>query len=264
MFDADRFRAALILGFRGNPEGALGELQVLTRQTRDPGETGWVLLYQAVFLGHLHRIAEARERLSKIAEFWGSDAEANARTAVVSALLDEADGNRASALEQMDRILKVNEALWSTPQVKDLYEDIQLHRGRILATQQRWSEALPVLEEGLNFESAKSGEFYVNLGRSHFEMEHWADAEKYLREAISSDLDGGFSCAAHYYLGRLLYRKRGALAEAVQQFRLAEKCADVGAIDPKNIYDALAKSCKHLGLESESRRYQNLARSTRQ
>jgi tetratricopeptide (TPR) repeat protein len=264
MFDADRFKAALILGFRGNPEDALSELRVLAQQTPNSQDKGWVLLYQAVFLGHLDRIAEAREQLSKVAGFWGCDAEANARTAVVSALLDEVEGNRACALEQMDRILKDNEALWSAPQVKDLYENIQLHRGRILATQQRFSEALPLLEEGLKFESAKSGEFYVNLGRSHFEMEHWADAEKYLRVAISRDLDDGFSCAAHYYLGRLLYRKSGALAEAVQQFRLAEKYAVVGAIDPKNIYDALAKSCKHLGLESESRRYENLARSTRQ
>jgi hypothetical protein len=50
---------------------------------------------------------------------------------------------------------------------------------------------------------------------------------------------------------------------AVGQLKLAEEHSTRLAVDPTNIYEALAKSYKYLGREKESHHYEALARSVR-
>jgi hypothetical protein len=106
MLDTVRFEGALALGFGGNEEAAMLRLRELLTQTLDPEEKGWVILYEATFLGRLHRVAEARDRVVDLRQLWQGVVEYDARIAVLEAFLDESEGERLRALTKLDAVLK--------------------------------------------------------------------------------------------------------------------------------------------------------------
>ena len=55
---------------------------------------------------------------------------------------------------------------------------------------------------------------------------------------------------------------KGALPKAVKEFELALDDATSVGTSRKVIYDALAKSCQHLGLNEESAKYARLAKNS--
>lgn len=255
------FVAALRLGFEKQEEEAIRQLRALLQETSDYEDRGWILLYEARFLGHLLRVAEARKRLAEVSRIWKRTPQHDVRIAVGEAVLYEAEGNPSRALDELDRIFEKYAGQWTLPDMDDPYEEIQANRGRMLVGQDRCKEALPLLEETLHFERGKPGEFYFNLGYSYFMTEEWEKSERWLKEALTEELHPAFSSAIHYYLGRLEYRK-AAFARAIKEFEVAEKSAVEAGTSRKVIYGALAKAYKHLGQEEDATRYAELARSS--
>lgn len=255
------FRDALESGYAGQQPRALQLLEKLLHEVDDDEHRGLIVLYQALFLGQIRRKGEARERLREVANLWGSTPEHQARIEFVDAMLDEADGNASRVLGKLNEILKDYQSLWKTEDVRDLYEEIQFTRGRLLTTTGNCRLALPVLEESLTFERPKSAELYANLGLCYFQTEKWDQAEKMLTLALSNKLLPDYSSFAHYYLGRIFYLK-GAVAKALKEFELALSEAQKAGTSPKSIYDALAKSSNYLGLSDEASHYARLAQSS--
>lgn len=154
-FAGDRFGAALLLGFDNQEERAIQELRALLADTIGEEERGWIIVYEARFLGHLLQLAEARERYAEVRRLWTSTPEHNSRIAVGEATLYEAEGNPGRTLDELSRILNEYTGQWHLPELQEPYEEIQATRGRLLVGQNRWQEALPLLEETLRSEKGK-------------------------------------------------------------------------------------------------------------
>jgi tetratricopeptide (TPR) repeat protein len=256
-----RFEEALELGYGSDPHRAVELLELLLQEVQENEDRGHIILYEAFFLARDERTVEARAKLQEVANLWKRTPEHKARMAVMDALLDEADGQASRTLKKLNRILKQYPTLWKSDDVHDLYEELQFNRGRLLATIDDWRLALPVLEECLSFQRPKHPELYANLGICYFEAEKWEKAVENLKLALSKGLSTKYSSAAHYYLGRLSYL-RGALPKAVKEFELALDDATSAGTSRKVIYDALAKSYQHLGLNEESAKYARLAKNS--
>jgi len=257
----EAFREALELGYGGQQPRALELLEKLLQEIQDDEHRGLIMLYQALFLGHISRLAEARERLRGVSKLWDGTPEHQARIRAFDGMLDEASGNALGALKKLNGILKEYRSLWNTDELRALYEEIQFTRGRLLVTTGDCRLALAVLEETLTFGRPKSGELYANIGLCYFEAQKWEKAEEMLALALSHNLHPDYGSFAHYYLGRIFYLK-GALAKAVKEFEVALSESQKAGTSPKLIYDALAKSSHYLGLSEEASRYDQLARSS--
>jgi tetratricopeptide (TPR) repeat protein len=255
------FQGALALGYGCQQELAIQQLQALLQEVQDNENKGLIILYMALFLAQVGRTAEAREQLREVVNLWERTPEHQARIAAVDAMLDEAAGQAPRTLDKLNRILEEYRTLWDNEDVRDLYEEIQFNRGRLLATIGDWRLALPVLEESLACKRPKAAEFYANLGYCYFHAEKWDKAEEALKLALSQELCPDYSSLAHYYLGRIFYL-RGTLAKAMKEFELALSDATVAGTSRKVIYDALAKSSRYLGLWEEASRYAHLAKSS--
>lgn len=261
MSAGDRFVAALRLGFEGREEDALFELRALLGSDLGREERGWILLYEARFLGQLLRVAEARKRLRELSDTWGGIAEHDARIAVAVAVLYEMEGNPSRTLKELDRVLEKYSGFWQRQDMREPYEEIQANRGRLLANEGRWKEAIPLLEETLLSKKDKPGQFYYNLGYCYFLAEQWDRSERRLKEALNRELQPAFASAAHFYLGRLHSRKQ-AFAIAIKEFEEAEKFAVESGVSRKGIYAEMAAGYKHLGRMEEAMRYADLARGS--
>jgi tetratricopeptide (TPR) repeat protein len=256
------FQEALALGYGGQQRRAIDMLETLLQEAPDNEDKGWFLMFQVTFLAQVERTAEARELLRKLTRLWEDTREHRARMAAADAMLDEAGGQASLSLEKYNHILKQYRSLWSSEDVRDLYEEIQISRGRILATTGKWRLALPVLEESLQFERPKAGEFYCNLGSCYYHAEKWEKAEEALKLALSKEMVKRFSSAAHYYLGYLL-RRKGAVAKAFKEFEVALSDAKEASSSCKPIYDALARTSKELGLDEQSAEYSRLSKTSK-
>ncbi len=256
----DRFVAAVLLGFDNQEEKAIEQLRALLPETPNDEERGWIILAEARFLGHLLRLAEARERYAEVRRLWTSTPEHNSRIAVGEATLYEAEGNPVRTLDELARILNEYAGQWHLPELLEPYEEIQATRGRLLVGQNRWQEALPLLEETLRSEKGKPAEFYYNLGYCYFMAEKWDESERWLKEALTKEPLPNIASPAHYCLGRLEYKK-GDFARAVTELEAAEKRAIGSASMQKAIYGELARSYQKLGMKSEAIRYARLAHS---
>jgi len=255
--DNDPFVVALRLGFANQEEEAIRRLRELLGSATDDEQRGWIIIYEARFLGQLLRVAEARVRLAEVRRLWTSTPEHDTRIAVGEAALYEAEGNQARALTEFTKILKDYAGQWHTPDLQESYEEVQANRGRLLVVQDRWKEALPLLEETLRSDKGKSGEFYYNLGYCYFMAEDWEKAESFLNEALIRELPRKFWCAAHYYLGRVHYC-RSEFEQAVKDFQTAEKYAADSATSPRVIHGELARTYKELGMIDQALRYSQM------
>jgi tetratricopeptide (TPR) repeat protein len=244
-----------------NPRRALELLEILLQGIQEGEYRGGIMLYEALFLSRDGRTTEARARLREVASVWEPTPEHEARMAIMDALFDEADGQTSRTLRKLNRILKQYAALWKSGDTSDLYEELQFNRGRLLTTIGDQRLVLPVLEECLSFQRPKHPELYANLGICYFKAEQWEKAVENLKLALSKGLSPDHSSASHYYLGRVSYLN-GALPKAMKEFEQALEDASATGTSRKVIYDALAKSCQHLGLSEESAKYAQLAKNS--
>jgi tetratricopeptide (TPR) repeat protein len=254
MAKAPTFEQALALGYGGEQARAIEQLDTLLCEEPEDENRGWIVLYKAMFLAQIDRIAEARGLLDDLQTIWKDTPDHRARIAVADALFDEAQGDAFQTLRKLGLIFESFRELWTLEETRDLYEEVQFNRGRLEATIGDWRSALPVLQECLNFERVKAAEFYYHLGFCYFEAGNLEKAEQYLDLALSRNLLPSFAAAAHFYLGRLFNRK-GAFARALNQFEQALSQAESVEMPRKAIYTELTKSCELLGLADQAKEY---------
>src|SRR5208337_4978137 len=94
------------------------------------------------------------------------------------------------------------------PQMRDAYEELQWRRGLRLAALERFQEALPVLEEALDFyPPLLTGEFYFELARCYLDAEDRANAKEALVKAVSMGLDDARAASARWDLAVILMKQ---------------------------------------------------------
>lgn len=257
--DFQRLERAIALRDDGQWEEAESEFRGLEGLSRCEEEKGELLINQAWCLSGLKRVPEARARLQEAANLQVKSLDYRARIDLLDASLDGEEGKAEESLKKLDGLLKKYTSFLQTQTPRYLYEEAQMRRGCLLAYLNRFKEACPILEQVLGYGIAKHADFFFHLGNCYLRLGKKADAEKMLSKALSLGLEGGWAVAGHYYLGSC-YLGSGAYAKAMQEFEAAESLANRLDKPKKHLYEALIKTARVLGLDSEAAKYDHLLR----
>lgn len=260
--DFQRIDQAISLRDAGEWDAALLEFRDLERFSDCEEEKGELFINQVWCLSGLKRLPEARARLQDAANLQIESLDYRARIDLLDASLDSEEGKAEESLKKLDRLLKKYASFLQTQTPRYVYEEAQMRRGCLLAYLERFKEACPILEAVLHYGIVKHADFFFHLGNCYLRLGKKADAEKMLSKALSLGLEGGWAVAGHYYLGSC-YLESGAYVKAMQEFEAAESLASKFNKPKKHLYEALIKTAKVLGLDSEAAKYDHLLRNAR-
>jgi tetratricopeptide (TPR) repeat protein len=269
--DEKRLLHACQLVETGKYSEAFNEFIQLAKDTRDPIEKAWPLIYAANTLQTLGQEEAATAQLSAaralIEMHRPSDAAAYEAFAAAESFLDFEEGNLLwmrggsleAALHRFDAALKKHRLTLKDPRARGLYEGIQIRRAFILADLGRWEEALPILE---GIESPQEyGElvaFY--LGHCYLAGDNHIRAEQKLTQALSlGGLPQSLEYRAHCELGMTYYQLQN-FAEAKRELEKCAATADRSYLKDGIIWKYLESTCRALRLKDEAEHYASLVR----
>jgi tetratricopeptide (TPR) repeat protein len=258
MENAEKFEHALQLVEAGAYETALKEFQELAEKAEDEELRADYIYGQLHALMRLRRTDEARKLLHIARASFGDIGESHARGDLIEVQLDSLEGKWELVLPALNHMVKRYGDNLRHPQVRDVYEEVQLRRGMQLAHLGRFREALPLLEECLNFTAPLlTSELYYELGRCYVDAGDLETARNNLTKALGMGLDEARISSAHFNLGTI-HMRSDAYAKAVKEFELAEAYADAAKTSKKSIYKAMAVSYDKLGQSEKAKRYLEL------
>jgi tetratricopeptide (TPR) repeat protein len=202
----------------------------------------------------LGKANEARQLLRVIRETFAEIDEALVRADEADIELDSQEGRWDSVLPALDRMLDRYGDLLHQPQLRDMYEQVQLRRGMRLAYLGRFKEALPLLEEAVPFDLPQSeGNLYHELGRCYLDKQDYERAKDAFTKAVELGIHDSRAADAHWNIAVIFLRKDSA-ARALEELRLAEEHATAAGTSKKNIYKAMAVAFHELGMIEDALR----------
>lgn len=150
------FDRAIQLRDAGLLEDALREFELLVAARSDPMDKYSAMLGEVNCLMLMHRFEQARLRLDQALTLLPDEPDALVEVQYHRiSLLVEMQEYKA-AYRQLESLLKDKANLLSGPNLRHVYEGIQMRRGYLLTTLQRPQEAIPILQETLSFKLEKS------------------------------------------------------------------------------------------------------------
>jgi tetratricopeptide (TPR) repeat protein len=258
--DQDRFKRAMALAHSGNGQEALHELRAMAREILSPDEKALVFYGQAACLQRLGKLEEARNCNRQAVAISPRD-EVRARTDLCEAVLCWEERRFQESLRILDNILKQYSDLLRTPDLRDVYEGVQIRRGILLAKFSRPREARPLLEEALSFDPGlvdmRQALYY--LGVTLFNLGEKKAAKARFLELLPGSDDDYWTVSARYYLG-IIYSEEGAYAKALLEFERVEPHASWADISKDKIYGWLARTYRLVGNSAQAERCEKLAR----
>ena len=190
--------------------------------------------------------------------------EGQVRADLIEVQIDSAQDKWHHVLPSLERMTRKYREILRDPQLRDVYEEIQLRRGMRLAFLGKLHEAGPILGEVLTFNnpSLMSAGFWYELGKCYVDNDDFEKAKEAYSNAVKMGLDDISASHAHWEIAACLMRKESH-ARALEELRLAEERANTAKIDKKNIYKAMSVAFLKLGMKDEGMRYATLARVKR-
>jgi tetratricopeptide (TPR) repeat protein len=258
MTSAAKFQHALGLVETGDFQGALEEFRQLVEEAEGSESRTDYLFGELLALTRLGRTAEARRTLSASRSVLNATGEGRARGDLIEVQIDSLEGNWEHALKLSQEIVKRDGEMLRHPQMRDVYEEVQWRRGMLLASFGKFRDALPLLQESLNFKSLVDADLYFQLGRCYIESGDRERAREALTKAIEMGLDDTSASTAHFNLGTIFMRQE-VYGKAIEELGLAETHADREGIPKGYIYKALAVSYQRLGMFKEAKHYAQLS-----
>ena len=253
-----RLEHALSLVQAGEFERALTEFRVLGNAAVHSESRVDSIYGELVCLTRLERPLEARQTLSVARKMFGDIDEMQARGDLIEVQIDVLEEDWHHALNLLQKMFKRYGEMLLHPQLRDVFEEVQWRRGILLAAFGKFREALPLLQESLNFKSLLTGDLYFQLGRCYFDSGDREHAREALTKALAMGLDDASASTAHFNLGTIFIGQE-AYAKAVEELKIAETCANRARAPKTYIYKALATSYGKLGMHDEARHYAQLA-----
>jgi tetratricopeptide (TPR) repeat protein len=259
----NRFEAVICLRDAGRIEDAIELARSLANQTTDVNEKASLLLSQVTAHCLLGNLGAAGAVLSEIKRCAPDDVEVllNVRFAEGCYLIQKGDVNDGlasfeSTLQQFGQTLR-------SGQFRYLYEDIQRRRAFALVSQNRWSDALPLLSEATTFafegmeEKQRS---HLDLGICYAELGDDALAQTEFAKALEGNPDSEVAIQAQYRSAINCFRY-GSYTEARQLLEsiLRKSLLDIPSALVKNVYEQLVNACNSLGDEKAAETYRALA-----
>jgi len=252
----ERFDRARRLAEVGDYEAALKAFHELGMEAEDSESRVDCMFGELLGLVRLNRTTEARKLLKVARKAFGDIDESHARGDLVEIQIDSVEDKWDRVLPSLERMVSRYGDMLHHPQLRDVYEEIQLRRGVRLADLGRFAEALPLLEEAASFgPPAADGILYYELGRCYEDEDR---AKEAFTKALSMGLDDSHAASAHYNLGVILLKK-DSCARALEELRLAAQLVDKVGTSKKHIYKAMAIAFHKLGMNEEAMRYAKLA-----
>jgi tetratricopeptide (TPR) repeat protein len=258
--DTERLNRAIALRDSGRVEEALRELTDLAEAMQDPFEKASLILNQSTCLTIMGRFGLARALLREAVEL-SQRAEVRAAAEFGDAVLLWHEGKREAAVGKLDQVLAEYGCVLRLPELRAMYENIQVKRGILLKELARFSEAVPVLEECLSFEIEKKGDIIHCLAICYMRTGEPARAQEKFLEALSIGTQRPYAVSAHYHLG-IIYSRQGAGAKALQEFEWCIPHTEEAKISKEHLYGWLAKVSRDLGLKADAQRYDRLAKES--
>jgi tetratricopeptide (TPR) repeat protein len=242
-------------------EEALRQLDAQIESTSEAGEKANLRLWKATLHGVLGQFSDARRQLDLVLHHAPDDMDIHLSRDFIDGSLYDQEGKPQEAYQKLTSVLSRYAERLSRPDMRFMYEDIQLRRGFDAANTGRLKEALPILKECLSFDLKLSDKTHVlvELGRCYSEAGEYESARDSLVQAIDIGLTHESEAQAHLYLG-IACAHLGLFREAKREFqRCEEKSVEYG-LEISKIYGWLSWVCKGLGEHLESERYSRLAR----
>jgi len=242
-------------------EEALRELDVQIESASDVGEKANLYLGKATLHGVLGRISDARSQLDLALQYAPDNADIRLQRDFIDASLYDQERKPEEAYLKLTSVLSGYFERLSRPDVRFMYEDIQLRRGVDATSTGMFEEAVPILRECLSFELKPTDKSVVlsDLGRCYSEAEEYESARDCFIQAFHIGIRNESEGQAHLYLG-IACARLGVFQEAKKEFQLCEEKALEYGLEIGKVYSWLSWVCKGLGERSESERYSRLAR----
>jgi tetratricopeptide (TPR) repeat protein len=261
----DVISRALESGDASLAQEALREIDSRLRETRTPADRANLILARANLYRQSKRFDDSRKEMNLALEEAPDDWATQMQAAFLAGDLFDDEGKAEQACEQLTGALaKYAQVIKATDHLRPIYEAAQLRRGLALHRIRRHREAIPILKETLAFELNAHTRSIVlfKLGVSCTELKMWADAQSYLKQALTPELPNDLVWQAHYGLG-IVYAYERLLEEAKREFQSCEQHAPelaAGGLSLTTVYDWLSRISKALGQRTEAERYARLAR----
>ncbi len=245
----------------GRIEEALELFESVLKSVSDPVDRAYPAYGVAKCLWKMGRKEEARKHLQEIIGGLPEGHFGRLDLQFINARWYWEEGKFEEALQILDSVLPRSREYLDVPEGQELYRDIQVSRGILLAEFERSREAIPVLEETLSLDlwNEQRAEVLYHLGICYYDLENRDLAKEKIQAAIQAGLQNSWAVRAHHYLGLIHFQNR-AYAWAKQEFEFSERHADEVGFSRKAVLDMLCHTCRRLGLHDEAERYAALAR----
>lgn len=173
-----------------------------------------------------------------------------------NAFLCDAEGKRDAAAKKLDDFVKKYADLLAQPDNRYLYEGVQRKRAFLLLDAERFSEALPLLLESLQFpqDASQKAEVFSRLGSCYIIWGEFDLAKLYLADGAKLATLPLNTFWVRYFLGVANYRL-GMLEEAKQQFLMCERIAETNKLPLDNLYIWLSATYRRLKQPGEAAGY---------
>jgi len=168
-------------------EEAFRQLNVQIESTSDVAEKANLYLGKATLHGILGQFSDARTQLDLALKCAPDNADIRLQCDFINASLYDQERKPEEAYLTLTSVLSGYSERLSRPDVRFMYEDIQLRRAFDATSTGRFKEALPILKECLSFELRPTDKSIVlsDLGRCYSEAEEYESARNCFVEALS-------------------------------------------------------------------------------
>jgi tetratricopeptide (TPR) repeat protein len=239
----------------------LGEIDNALTQAIKPAERTDLVLQKAVLLGTLGRNNEARQCFLVVLEQGGDNPDVKLAAEFGIAALSDQEGNPTAALQRLTLVLHKFRDRLRLPDAQPLYWDIQQRRGIDLTIQESYQDAIPVLQECLQFPLKPQSKSILrfHLGLCYFNLTHFEKADIQFTQSLQDESPSEWEGQIHFFLGATLF-KLGRARDAKKELALCEKMATSWCLPIERVYEALAGVCADLGEIEEAANYERLLR----
>ena len=256
----NKFETTLRLLAAGDYESARANFHELASQAEENGTKVTCTLGELLALVRLGRTSEARQLLKASRPLLHETEEGQVRADLIEVQIDSVEDKWDHVLPSLERMTRKFREILRAPQLRDVYEELQLRRGMRLTFLGKFDEAGPILGEVLTFNNPTlmSAEFWYELAKCYVDSNDFEKAREAYSSAVNMGLDDIRASHAHWEIAVCLMRKEYH-ARALEELRLAEERANTAKIEKKNIYKAMSVAFLKLGMKEEGMRYAALA-----
>lgn len=208
----------------------------------------------------LGRFSDARKQLDLVLEYAPDDLNIRLQRDFICGSLYDEERNPEEAFVRLTSVLSSYSERLSRPDMRFMYEDIQLRRGFDATSIGKFEDALSILKECLSFDLKATDKSAVlsDLGRCYSEIKEYESARDCFLRAVEIGLTKQSEKDVHLHLA-IACAHIGLYHDAKREFQLCEEKAGEYGCEIRKIYGWLSWVCGRLGERAESTRYASLA-----